>query len=47
MCSPTICETCGRTTWTGCGMHAAQVMAGVDPAHRCTCDGREQEGPWT
>jgi len=46
MCSPATCETCGRTTWTGCGMHAAQVMADVAPAQRRVCDGRAPEKLW-
>ncbi len=37
MCSPVRCQNCGKTTWTGCGMHADEVMATVDPARRCTC----------
>lgn len=37
MCSPTRCGTCGKVTWTGCGMHVDAVMADVRPADRCTC----------
>jgi len=45
MCSPAHCETCGKTTWTGCGMHVDEVMAGVPSAQQCTCeDGRSR---WT
>jgi len=45
MCSPARCETCGKTTWTGCGMHVDEVMAGVPSAQQCTCeDGRSR---WT
>lgn len=37
MCSPARCSSCGKITWTGCGEHAAAVMAQVEPAQRCTC----------
>lgn len=37
MCSPARCNRCGKTTWAGCGDHAAQVMAAVAPADRCDC----------
>lgn len=37
MCSPATCPTCRKTTWTGCGMHADQVLAGVRPQDRCEC----------
>lgn len=37
VCSPALCRTCGKTTWTGCGMHADEVMAEVPPEQRCTC----------
>lgn len=38
MCAPTKCRSCGKTTWTGCGMHVDQVMRGVPTSDRCTCD---------
>jgi hypothetical protein len=37
MCVAVLCQTCGKTTWAGCGDHAAQVMAAVPVAQRCTC----------
>lgn len=37
MCSPATCQTCGKTTWTGCGDHAAMVMASISPEARCAC----------
>lgn len=33
MCSPVRCKVCGKTTWSGCGDHVAQVKAMV-PAER-------------
>lgn len=35
MCRPVTCRRCGKTTWSGCGMHVDQVMAGVPKADRC------------
>jgi hypothetical protein len=40
MCSPTKCRVCGKTTWSGCGQHVAQVKARV-PAGQW-CDGHAQ-----
>lgn len=37
MCSPIRCTTCGKVTWTGCGMHVEEALAGVEPSQRCTC----------
>lgn len=35
MCSPATCPTCGKATWTGCGNHVEQALAGVPQAQRC------------
>lgn len=35
MCRPTTCTKCGKASWTGCGQHVDQVMAGVPRADRC------------
>jgi hypothetical protein len=37
MCSPAICYSCRKVTWSGCGMHAAQVLSSVPPERRCEC----------
>lgn len=37
MCSPATCRQCGKTTWSGCGMHVDRVLARVPAADRCTC----------
>ncbi len=37
MCQPALCATCGKITWTGCGLHADDVLAGVPVGQRCTC----------
>lgn len=35
MCQAVRCKTCGKTTWSGCGQHVDQVMAGVPRDDRC------------
>lgn len=37
MCSPTVCNRCGKITWTGCGQHVDQALANVPPENRCIC----------
>ena len=37
MCSPAVCDRCKKITWTGCGQHVEQALAGVPPGNRCTC----------
>lgn len=37
MCSPATCPTCGKATWTGCGNHVEQALAGIPQAQRCQC----------
>ncbi len=38
MCRPVTCETCGKTTWAGCGEHVESVRELV-PADQW-CDGQ-------
>ncbi|MBO1030108.1 hypothetical protein IPV09_02015 [Tessaracoccus sp. SD287] len=40
MCSPTQCNVCGKTTWSGCGQHIDQVKAHVSADQ--WCDGHAQ-----
>lgn len=43
MCQPATCQTCGKTTWAGCGQHVDQVLRAVPVDERCTCaDDRDQ-----
>lgn len=42
MCRPVNCKVCAKTTWSGCGMHVDQVMAGVPSAQRCKGHSREE-----
>lgn len=37
MCKAAPCETCGKTTWRGCGRHAEEIMAATPEPERCTC----------
>lgn len=39
MCYPVACETCGKTTWAGCGEHVAEVRRVVPAAQ--WCDGHD------
>jgi len=49
MCHPKKCRACGKTTWAGCGSHAAQVKAMVPPDQWCnghTADAHDPDGTW-
>lgn len=35
MCHATICKTCSKATWAGCGRHVEQALAGVPRSERC------------
>jgi hypothetical protein len=37
MCQKVQCSRCGKPTWSGCGQHIEQALAGVPPEKRCTC----------
>ena len=45
MCSPARCSSCGKITWTGCGMHVGSVMANVQAAQRSDCADRMASPP--
>lgn len=45
MCSPATCSRCGKTTWSGCGMHADAVMNRVPPTQRCVCHSATSSTP--
>jgi hypothetical protein len=38
MCQKVKCDSCGKTTWSGCGQHIDEALAGVAAADRCTCN---------
>lgn len=35
MCRRVTCKACGKPTWSGCGNHVEQALAGVPKADRC------------
>ncbi len=35
MCSKEICRQCKKPTWTGCGEHIEEALAGIALAVRC------------
>jgi hypothetical protein len=37
MCSRTTCRKCKKPTWSGCGQHIEQALAGVPKNQRCSC----------
>lgn len=43
MCQKTTCGRCGKATWSGCGQHVDQALAGVPQSARC--QGHESEKP--
>ena len=46
MCSVARCRTCGRTTWSGCGRHVAQVKAAVRADDWCPGHADEPSDTW-
>ncbi|WP_169748102.1 hypothetical protein [Demequina rhizosphaerae] len=44
MCSRITCNQCGKATWTGCGQHIEQALAGVAQDQRCSCDQSSSNG---
>lgn len=43
MCSPVKCRICGKTTWSGCGMHVAQIKARVPAKDWCDGHGKDTQ----
>jgi hypothetical protein len=37
MCNRVTCRKCGKPTWSGCGAHVEQALAGVPKEERCQC----------
>jgi hypothetical protein len=38
MCQKVKCDSCDKATWSGCGQHIDEALAGVADADRCTCN---------
>ncbi|MDY6049816.1 MAG: hypothetical protein SPI77_04555 [Corynebacterium sp.] len=43
MCHAVKCQTCGKTTWSGCGQHIDQVKASVPAGQWCTCSDKDRK----
>jgi len=43
MCSPVTCSACKKFTWSGCGEHIEQALAGIPADQLCTCDRTAQQ----
>lgn len=35
MCSQITCDRCHKATWSGCGLHIEEALAGVSEQDRC------------
>ncbi len=35
MCHAVRCQVCSKTTWSGCGEHIEEALAGVPQGERC------------
>lgn len=46
MCHPVHCRTCGKTTWTGCGKHVADVQARVPADQWCSGHDNHPNDGW-
>jgi hypothetical protein len=46
MCSRVMCRSCNKPTWSGCGNHIEEALAGVAKKDRCQCgsDTKNQSG---
>lgn len=38
MCFQTVCPSCLKVTWGGCGAHIEQALEAVPKDQRCHCD---------
>jgi len=43
MCQRIQCSRCRKPTWTGCGAHIEQALAGIPREARCHCREQGQE----
>jgi len=39
MCSRVTCQQCKKYTWSGCGQHIDEALAGVPDEQICKCQG--------
>jgi hypothetical protein len=45
MCSKVICKSCKKPTWSGCGEHVEEALAGIPISERCAGHPKEQTKP--
>jgi hypothetical protein len=45
MCSKVICKSCKKPTWSGCGEHVEEALAGIPISERCAGHSKEQTKP--
>jgi hypothetical protein len=45
MCSQVKCRKCGKATWSGCGEHIEQALAGIPKNQRCEGHANEPAQP--
>ena len=44
MCRAVKCNTCGKTTWAGCGAHVDQVLGHLPKEEVCRCREEKSQG---
>ena len=37
MCVKVACDNCQKPTWSGCGEHVEDALAGIAAEDRCSC----------
>ena len=47
MCRRVTCNSCGKPTFAGCGMHVQQVLGDVRREDRCRCNEKRSAAPRT
>jgi len=45
MCSRVTCNRCNKATWSGCGNHIEEALAGVPEEERCQGDHNDPAKP--
>ena len=45
MCRAVRCRACGKTTWSGCGDHVAELRAGVRADQWCAGHANNSDAP--
>ncbi len=40
MCSPSVCQTCKKLSFSGCGNHLDKIFKGKKADELCNCDSK-------